>query len=315
MDDLDTYAVDIEEVAELDIDIEEIVELEVDVEQIGPRGLSAYEVYLKNGGTLSETDWLSTLKGKKGDVGEKGEKGEAGDLSQEHLDERTGLLSNLNTINKDNLVNAINEVNDSYIGDDIGVTYINLTSYDYSGSPSESFVVEEKAKMTKLINDLYRSKSKFTHLYLQRMIPYNFGKESQTQQSSYNLILDFGLCDVSMQSKQYLWYGDQIQGYNSFEKTYWSIGHEYVKLYISGTWTDNVFTCTSASIYRGSGLGRDWVKPASQSSLANYLSKTNTTEYVPTSSFHPATKDYVDTIVGNINTILETLVTVEEETE
>ena len=117
-----------------------------------------------------------------------------------------------------------------------------------------------------------------------------------------------------MQSKQYLWYGDQIQGYNSFEKTYWSVGHEYVKLTITGTWTDNVFTCTSASIYRGSGLGRDWVKPASQSSLSNYLSKTNTTEYVPTSSFHPATKSYVDTIVGNINIILDTLVTVEEET-
>lgn len=305
---------DIDNVKLNEIDIEEVVELEVDFEQVGPRGLSAYEVYLKNGGTLSEREWLLSLKGEKGDAGEKGEKGEAGDLSQEHLDERTGLLSNLNTINKDNLVNAINEVNDSYIGDDIGVTYINLTSYDYSGSPSESFVVEEKNKMTKLINDLYRSKSRFTHLYLQRMIPYNFGKENQTQQSSNNLILDFGLCDVSMQSKQYLWYGDQIQGYNSFEKTYWSVGHEYVKLTITGTWTDNVFTCTSASIYRGSGLGRDWVKPASQSSLSNYLSKTNTTEYVPTSSFHPATKSYVDTIVGNINIILDTLVTVEEET-
>ena len=180
MEDIDTNVIEMEEVVELDVDIEDVVELEVDVEQIGPRGLSAYEVYLQNGGTLSETDWLSSLKGEKGDVGEKGD---TGDLTQEHLDERTGLPSNLNTINKDNLVSAINEVNDSYIGDDIGVTYINLTSYDYSGSPSESFVVEEKDKMTKLINDLYKSKSKFTHLYLQRMIPYNFGKEKQTQQS------------------------------------------------------------------------------------------------------------------------------------
>lgn len=69
MDDLDTYAVDIEEVAELDIDIEEIVELEVDVEQIGPRGLSAYEVYMQNGGTLSEVEWLSSLKGETGNSG------------------------------------------------------------------------------------------------------------------------------------------------------------------------------------------------------------------------------------------------------
>lgn len=69
MDELDTYVVDIEEVAELDIDIEEIVELEVDVEQIGPRGLSAYEVYMQNGGTLSEVEWLSSLKGETGNSG------------------------------------------------------------------------------------------------------------------------------------------------------------------------------------------------------------------------------------------------------
>ena len=237
------------------------------------------------------------------------------DIDQEKIKEITGEPERLSTIDTSNLVNAINEVNGGYIGDDIGVTYINLTSYDYSGSPSESFVVEEKVKMTKLINDIYNSKSKFTHLYLQRMIPYNYGSEKQTQQSSYNLILDFGLCDVSMQSKQYIWYGDQIHGYNSSEKTYWAIGHEYIKLTISGTWTDDVFTCTSASIYRGNGLGREWVKPASLNSLSNYLSKTNTTEYLPTSNYHPVTKIYVDTIVGNINTILETLVTVEEAIE
>ena len=51
-----------------EIDIEEVVELEVDVEQIGPRGLSAYEVYLQHGGTLSETDWLLSLNGKKGEI-------------------------------------------------------------------------------------------------------------------------------------------------------------------------------------------------------------------------------------------------------
>ena len=69
MEDIDTNVIEIEEVVELDVDIEDVVELEVDVEQIGPRGLSVYEVYLQNGGTLSEIEWLSSLKGETGNSG------------------------------------------------------------------------------------------------------------------------------------------------------------------------------------------------------------------------------------------------------
>lgn len=63
---------EIENVNINEIDIDEVVELEVDVEQIGPRGLSAYEVYLQHGGTLSETDWLLSLNGEKGETGSSG---------------------------------------------------------------------------------------------------------------------------------------------------------------------------------------------------------------------------------------------------
>lgn len=45
------------------MEAEVVKELEVNVEQTGPQGLSAYEVYVQNGGTLSETDWLESLKG------------------------------------------------------------------------------------------------------------------------------------------------------------------------------------------------------------------------------------------------------------
>lgn len=41
----------------------------------------------------------------------------------------------------------------------------------------------------------------------------------------------------------------------------------------------------------------------------------NTKEYIPTEPYHPATKDYVDTQVGDISTILSTLTTVEEVSE
>lgn len=73
------------------MEVEVVKELEVNMEQIGPQGYSAYEVYVQNGGTLSETEWLASLKG---DTGEKGDKGDTGsvkfivvtDLPTENID-------------------------------------------------------------------------------------------------------------------------------------------------------------------------------------------------------------------------------------
>ena len=39
------------------------------------RGYSAYEVYVKNGGTLSESEWLAALKGEQGEKGDTGDPG------------------------------------------------------------------------------------------------------------------------------------------------------------------------------------------------------------------------------------------------
>lgn len=62
-------------------------------------------------------------------------------------------------------------------------------------------------------------------------------------------------------------------------------------LTINGTWTDNVFTCTSAAIY----ISTRFLLPTN-----------NTTSYTPTSDYNPATKKYVDdTITAAITTSLE----------
>lgn len=117
------------------MELEEIIEIEVEAKEGGPQGLSAYEIYLNNGGTLSETEWLASLKGEKGDKGEQGpigpqgeqgpqgevgpqgeqgEKGETGPagsgISLEEVQAITGQLENLSTEDKSNLVNAINEI-------------------------------------------------------------------------------------------------------------------------------------------------------------------------------------------------------------
>lgn len=60
------------------IDLENVVEIEVEMQEAGPqgeKGLSAYEVYLKNGGTLTETEWLDSLKGETGKDGINGQDG------------------------------------------------------------------------------------------------------------------------------------------------------------------------------------------------------------------------------------------------
>lgn len=59
------------------MEIENVVEIEVEAEE-GKQGLSAYEVYLNNGGTLSEEEWLLSLKGETGQNGVDGKDGANG---------------------------------------------------------------------------------------------------------------------------------------------------------------------------------------------------------------------------------------------
>lgn len=66
---------DIEAVAEVDVEVENEVDVEVDFEPSGPQGkdgLSAYDIYVKNGGILTESEWLASLKGTQGEPGQDG---------------------------------------------------------------------------------------------------------------------------------------------------------------------------------------------------------------------------------------------------
>lgn len=49
----------------------------------GPAGDSAYQIWLDNGNSGSETDFLNSLKGPKGDKGNKGDKGDKGDNGED----------------------------------------------------------------------------------------------------------------------------------------------------------------------------------------------------------------------------------------
>lgn len=51
------------------MEIENVIEIEVEAQSSAPQGLSAYEIYLQSGGTLSEEEWLESLRGETGPQG------------------------------------------------------------------------------------------------------------------------------------------------------------------------------------------------------------------------------------------------------
>ena len=68
---------DIENEVNIEVNISDDTEAQVETETqaAGAPGLSAYEVYVKEGGTLTEEQWLASLKGDTGDTGEPGRDG------------------------------------------------------------------------------------------------------------------------------------------------------------------------------------------------------------------------------------------------
>lgn len=66
---------DIELAQELEVETENENAIDVEIEKAGPAGKdgkSAYDIYVENGGILTEEEWLNSLKGEPGDTPIKG---------------------------------------------------------------------------------------------------------------------------------------------------------------------------------------------------------------------------------------------------
>lgn len=92
---------DIEAVAEIEVDAENEVDIEVEVTASGPQGkdgLSAYDVYVKNGGILTETEWLSSLKGEAPVLGvdywTETDKNDIKSYCDTYIEEQLGVIEN-----------------------------------------------------------------------------------------------------------------------------------------------------------------------------------------------------------------------------
>lgn len=73
---------ELENVIDIDVELKGTDSIEVDMKEAGPPGekgepgLSAYEVYQNAGGTLTEVEWLDSLKGEPGKDGKTPIKGD-----------------------------------------------------------------------------------------------------------------------------------------------------------------------------------------------------------------------------------------------
>ena len=88
------------------MDIENVIDIETDASE-AKEGLSAYEVYLKNGGTLSEEEWLESLKG---DIGPTGANGIDGKDGKDGIDGKSAYESWLdagNTGTEEDFINSL----------------------------------------------------------------------------------------------------------------------------------------------------------------------------------------------------------------
>lgn len=159
------------------MDIEAVEELEVDVENTTPRGYSAYEVYVQNGGTLTETEWLESLKGETGSQGEqgiqgeKGDKGDKGDTGEQGIQgiqgeqgdtgngiskiEKTGTVGNVDTYTiyfTDNTQTTFTVTNGL---DAVGMKIEVVTSLPTTGANSTLYLVPKEDTAEQDIYDEY----------------------------------------------------------------------------------------------------------------------------------------------------------------
>lgn len=205
--------------------------------------------------------------------------------TKKYVDDKTGDLTTLSTEDKTSLVNAINEVASS-----------SLSAYYAEGDKYSTFVTEENQLIFKAWFDEY----------IKTGIAPNFEIKTKVRTDSYQYH-NFRLLSV------YDWYNSRI--YMNFVSSTQTRGEIYLTS-IGIDHSGNEFTGISLNNDNSYLECKKYILPTSAlPNMSNYLSKTNTTSYTPTSDYNPATKKYVDDQVGNINTVLATLTTVSEVTK
>ena len=297
------------------MEIETLAEIEInEIDKIGPKGLSAYEVYVKNGGTLSETEWLKSLRGEQGPQGKPGAvKMQVVDTLPDVGETDTIYLVKKNNPGEQNLY-------DEYVytetsgWEHIGDTSVDLTDY-YTKEETDERLNNKQDTLTAgdnitIENNVISASGGNDFLVITTPTFLNvttFGTSSTNltdidkeyilnclNSGSYDkpILLKTRInSDSNQEAYIFTVYNVQLQ-YNRFQyvldyifqNSYYPYNRVVLSLEPKGTYPN--YTDVSVTVnayYRGNIM-----------KTTDVLLRNNTKPYTPTNDYNPATKKYVD---------------------
>ena len=296
--------------------IEAVQNLEGNVKEMGPKGLSAYELYINNGGTLSESEWLESLKGAKGDKGEQGEQGIQGPQGEQGIQGPVGPQGEIGPqgpagetytlpIASKETLGGI-KIGENLTIDENGVlsasggTNNNIPSFfiDIPSQPlNESNTGTRYTLPTSFNEKLTTNLNNILDIYQTFSIQFLINNILVTFNPSYSIDTSgFGTRRFNSTSKP-----TSINLFANIVNNKYDIsasadpvmygGFLPVTLQLTLTW-DNTTPSVTKGVYRLYGYSSSI--PSIRYIQKNLLTKTNTTGYTPTNDYNPATKKYVD---------------------
>ena len=301
--------------------IEAVQNLEGNVKEMGPKGLSAYELYINNGGTLSESEWLESLKGEKGDKGEQGEQGIQGPQGEQGIQGPAGPQGEIGPQGPAGETYTLPIASASTLGgikvgenltiDENGVlsasggTQNNIPSFfiDIPSQPlNESNTGTRYTLPTSFNEKLTTNLNNILDIYQTFSIQFLINNILVTFNPSYSIDTSgFGTRRFNSTSKP-----TSINLFANILNNKYDIstsadpvmygGFLPVTLELTLTW-DNTTPSVTKGVYKLYGYSSPI--PSIRYIQKNLLTKTNTTGYTPTNDYNPATKKYVDDTVAS----------------
>lgn len=300
----------------------EAAKLEADIYPAGPRGLSAYEIYKKEGGQLSEEEWLKSLNGLTPTIGEngnwflgtvdtglpsRGPKGDTGsikfivvtELPTENIDETAIYLKPVESPTGENNFEELIYVNGKW--EDLGTpnVAVDLSNY-YTKNETDNKIFESIPILYNSAPPNNASHSEFDLNEASRVITtlYKTGGRFFIYHNT-----TFDVPDVLIAIPSKITQITRQFGYGCYNSTGNSFGISVKGLncIMEGTWNNDTFACR----YVQFTFSKQSLEPAT-----NTITSTSTAPVQGN-----VIKKYVDDQVGNINTVLATLTTVSEVTK
>lgn len=285
----------------------EAVKLEADIYPAGPRGLSAYEIYKKEGGQLSEEEWLKSLNGLTPTIGEngnwflgtvdtglpsRGPKGDTGsikfivvtELPTENIDETAIYMKPAKNSTGENNFEELIYVNGKW--EDLGTPSVGVDLSNYY----------TKDESDKKLNEKQNTLTPGDNITIENNVISASGGLPELLNQEIDL--------TSIETGAYI-----ISGTNTVIKTG---GFVHRGIFANNQSRAILITCKVNNSGFGTGIliegdFKSGVYGAKRSRIilynydgydvldaTNILFKNNTITYTPTADYHPATKKYVD---------------------